>query len=54
MFEFYNNFLSRSRPSTSHSETKKLIKQEEEEYLYLQFVNEVTNDILLTGVYSDK
>lgn len=46
--------MSRSRPSTAQSETKRRIQEEEEEYKYLQFVNEVTNDILTTGIYSDK
>ena len=47
-------FFDRSGPSSARSSARKMIDLEEEELKYLKFVNEVTEDILSTGVYSDR
>ncbi|XP_076817852.1 spermatogenesis-associated protein 7-like isoform X2 [Clavelina lepadiformis] len=40
-------------PESARSDTRKRIEDEEEELRYLTFINEVTNDILSRGTYSD-
>nr|XP_009861671.1 spermatogenesis-associated protein 7-like [Ciona intestinalis] len=48
------SFGSSQPTSMGYSETMRRIKLEEEELKYCEFINEVTNDILTKGIYSDQ